>query len=143
MLYWLQSDSFRNFFFEGETGNVNQGNVGAHSIRKAPIELPSLAEQQEIIRRVEALFKTADALETRYAAAKTHIDKLTQSILGKAFRGELVPQDPNDEPATALLDRFRRDRSELTTSRERINVRPQKATTAKKLSKRRKRSAAS
>ncbi len=55
------------------------------------IAVPPLAEQQEIVRRVEALFKTADALEARYLKAKAHVDKLTQSILAKAFRGELVP----------------------------------------------------
>jgi hypothetical protein len=94
--------------------------------------LPPLAEQQEIVRCVEALFKTADELEARYRKAKAHIDKLTQSILGKAFRGDLVPQDPNDEPAAALLDRLRCDCPELTTSRERIKVRPHKAITAQK-----------
>jgi type I restriction enzyme S subunit len=41
-------------------------------------------------------------LEARYRTAKTHVVKLTQSILAKAFRGELVPQDPSDEPAVAL-----------------------------------------
>ena len=105
---WLQTDFFREFFFAGETGNVNQGNIGADGIRKAPIDLPSLAEQHEIVRRIEALFKTADALEARYRKAKVHVDKLTQSILAKAFRGELVPQDPNDESASALLARILR-----------------------------------
>jgi type I restriction enzyme S subunit len=69
--------------------------------------VPPLVEQQEIVRRVEALFKTADALEARYRKAKAHVDKLTQSILAKAFRGELVPQDPNDESASTLLERIR------------------------------------
>jgi len=76
-----------------------------------PVSVPPMSEQQEIVRRVEALFKTADALEARYRTAKAHVDKLTQSILAKAFRGELVPQDPNDEPASALLRRIREDRS--------------------------------
>jgi type I restriction enzyme S subunit len=67
---------------------------------------PPRLEQQEIVRRVEALFKTVDALEARYFKAKAHVDKLTQSILAKAFRGELVPQDPNDEPASVLLERI-------------------------------------
>jgi type I restriction enzyme S subunit len=119
MLYWLQTDLFREFFFEGETGNVNQGNIGADGIRKAPIEFPLLAEQQEIVRRVEALFKTADALEARYRTAKAHIDKLTQSILAKAFRGELVPteaelarQEGRDyESASALLERIKKERA--------------------------------
>jgi len=110
LLFWLQTEAFRDFFFSGETGNVNQGNVGADGIRKAPIALPSLAEQREIIRRVEALFKIADWIEARYQKAKEYVDKLTQSILAKAFRGELAPQDPNDEPADKLLRRIAENR---------------------------------
>jgi type I restriction enzyme S subunit len=71
------------------------------------IPFPSLAEQKEIVRRVDALFALADQLEARYAKAKVHIDKLGQSILAKAFQGELVPQDPNDEPAQKLLQRIK------------------------------------
>ena len=111
LLFWLQTDLFREFFFSGETGNVNQGNVGAGGIRNAPIELPLLVEQQEIVRRVERLFALADHIEARYAKAKAHVEKLTQSILAKAFRGELVPQDPNDEPASVLLERIRQQRN--------------------------------
>jgi type I restriction enzyme S subunit len=110
LLFWFQTDLFREFFFSGETGNVNQGNVGAGGIRHAPIELPPLAEQQEIVRRVQALFALADQIEARYAKGKAHVKKLTQSILAKAFRGELVPQDPNDEPAEGLLRRIRQQR---------------------------------
>jgi len=80
--------------------------------------LPPLAEQQEIIRRVEALFKSAYALEARYRKAKGHVDKLTQSILARAFHGELVPQDPNDEPATLML--------ELINKKGRKAVRPKR-----------------
>jgi type I restriction enzyme S subunit len=82
--------------------------LNCQRVRQLPLYLPPLAEQQEIVRRVEALFKTADALEARYRTAKAHIDKLTQSILAKAFRGELVPQDPNDEPASVLLEQIRK-----------------------------------
>ena len=88
------------------TSGVN--NINSDEVRALEIGVPPIAEQQEIIRRVEALFKTADALEARYRTAKAHIDKLTQSILAKAFRGELVPQDPNDEPASVLLERIRK-----------------------------------
>ena len=77
---------------------------------KRSIDLPSLAEQEEIVRRVQILFKTADQIEQRYQKARTYIDQLTQSILAKAFRGELVPQDPNDEPASVLLERIRAER---------------------------------
>jgi type I restriction enzyme, S subunit len=78
------------------------------------IRICTLPEQQEIVRRVESFFTLADQLEARYLKAKAHVDKLTQSILAKAFRGELVPQDPNDEPASKLLERIR---SETTDKR--------------------------
>jgi hypothetical protein len=62
------------------------------------------------VRRVESFFALADQIEARYAKAKAPVDKLTQSIIAKAFRGELVPQDPNDEPASVLLERIRAER---------------------------------
>lgn len=93
LLYWLQTDTFHDFFFAGETGNVNQGNVGADGIRKAPIKLLSLCEQHEIVRRVESMFKLADAVEKRVAFATARAKKLTRAILAKAFRGELVPTE--------------------------------------------------
>ena len=77
--------------------------------------LPPIAEQQEIVRRVEALFKTADALEARYRTAKAHVDKLAQSILARAFRGELVPKNPNDEPASVLLERIKQSRESVSS----------------------------
>lgn len=84
--------------------------ISQKDIESFILPVPRLSEQQEIVRRVEGLFKTADALEARYLKAKKHVDKLTQSILAKAFRGELVPQDPTDEPASTLLERIQRVR---------------------------------
>ncbi len=52
------------------------------------------------------LFALADQIEARYAKAKAYVDKITPSLLARAFRGKLVPQDPNDEPATELLKRI-------------------------------------
>jgi len=86
-----------------EKVDVARANLSLKDVANFPILLPPLPEQQEIVCRVEALFKIADQIEERYKKAKTYIDKLTQSILAKAFRGELVPQDPNDKPASALL----------------------------------------
>lgn len=71
-----------------------------------PIPLPPRKEQQEIVRRVETLFAFADRLEARLQTAQTATERLTPALLAKAFRGELVPQDPNDEPASELLKRL-------------------------------------
>jgi len=64
--------------------------VNIKQLRKLEVRICPLTEQQEIVRRVETLFKIADQIEERYQKAKAHIDKLTQSILAKAFRGELI-----------------------------------------------------
>ena len=103
---------------------VNQSSINQEDVKAAMFNLPPLTEQQEIVRRVKSLFALADQLEARYAKAKVHVEKLTQSTLAKAFRGELVPQDPNDEPASALLERIRSDRND---SSERSRRRTRKA----------------
>ncbi len=80
--------------------------------------MPLWTEQREIVRRVGALFKLADAIEKRVAAARLRADKLTQSILAKAFRGELVPTEAelarregrSYEPASMLLERIQAER---------------------------------
>lgn len=68
---------------------------------------PSVEEQDEIVERLETLFALADQLEARLTAARKVVDRLTPALLAKAFRGELVPQDPADEPASVLLKRIR------------------------------------
>lgn len=75
------------------------------------IALPPNDEQTEIVRRVDELFAYADRLEARYATARAQVERLTPALLAKAFRGELVPQDPNDEPASTLLERIRAERA--------------------------------
>lgn len=75
------------------------------------IALPPLDEQAEIVQHIEQSFAFAEQVETKVAAAQLCINQLTQSILAKAFRGELVPQDPNDEPARVLLERIKAQRT--------------------------------
>jgi type I restriction enzyme S subunit len=65
-----------------------------------------MCQQQEIVRRVEGLFALADQLEERLAKARGQVEKLTPSLLARAFAGQLVPQDPADEPAEKLLQRL-------------------------------------
>jgi type I restriction enzyme S subunit len=65
----------------------------------------------QIVRRVEGLFALADQLEERLAKARGQVDALTPSLLARAFAGQLVPQDPNDEPASVLLERIRQHRN--------------------------------
>ncbi|MGH1373166.1 MAG: restriction endonuclease subunit S [Cellvibrionaceae bacterium] len=108
---YFKSPQFRSFVATLDSGSLikhlNVKDVKAHEIR-----LPPESEQAQIVQRVEQLFAFADQVEQRVADAQSRIESLTQSILAKAFRGELVPQDPNDEPASELLARIQKEREE-------------------------------
>jgi len=99
--------------------------LNCQRVRELPLNLPPLEEQREITRRMDQMMVLADQIEARYIKAKTHVDRLSQSILAKAFRGELVPQDPNDEPAEMLLARLKAQPTDATSPKRR--GRPKKA----------------
>lgn len=73
------------------------------------IPLPPLAEQHRIVAEVERRLSLVDDLDAALAAGLKRADRLRQAILKRAFSGRLVPQDPADEPASALLERIRAD----------------------------------
>lgn len=102
-----------------------QKNINLTVLNDIQFRCPPIDEQHEIVRRVEAIFAYIDRLETRSTTARTLVEHLTPALLAKAFRGELVPQDPNDEPASALLERIRAERAEQP------KVRREKTYTAK------------
>ena len=89
--------------------------LSTRKVAEMLVPLPPSEEQHEIVRRVDALFALADAIESRVATATARAERLTQSILAKAFRGELVPTEAelarregrDYEPASVLLERIR------------------------------------
>lgn len=107
ILNWL-NNSIANRWMKGESREVARPTLNLEQLKTIPIPLPPLEEQKEIVRKVEELFHFADSIETRYEKAKAWFDKLPQAILSKAFRGELVPQNENDEPASELLKRIQK-----------------------------------
>jgi len=109
VLLWLNSARAISWM-KGDSREVARPTLNLEQLQTLPVPIAPLAEQREIVRRVDALFAFADRIETRFAKARTQVDKLTPALLAKAFRGDLVPQDPDDEPASALLDRIRAGR---------------------------------
>jgi type I restriction enzyme S subunit len=91
---------------------VNIAHLGAGRFADMAFPLPPLKEQAEIVRRARGALDQITRLEERLHANFADLNQLDQSILAKAFRGELVPQDPNDEPASALLARIREQRGQ-------------------------------
>lgn len=116
-LLLFRSPDFQAQILEQTQGSAMQNMAAIKVIRQIPIRVPSLKEQTEIVRRVESLFAYADRLEARYAAARAQVEKITPATLAKAFRGELVPQDPNDEPASVLLARIATKNLDVTKNK--------------------------
>jgi type I restriction enzyme S subunit len=76
-------------------------------IKTAEFPLAPLTEQGRMVVRIEEMFALADQVEFAMKKAKKRADSIDQAILAKAFRGELIPQDPRDEPASTLLEHMR------------------------------------
>jgi len=89
----LNTNYAKEFCLRMKTDGVSQSNINAKKLGAFEVPFCPLAEQQEIVRRVEALFALADQIEVRCTRTKAHADNLTQSALAKAFRGELVPTE--------------------------------------------------
>lgn len=97
--------------FIANTKGVNIIHIGKAGLAKTTLPLPPADQQGGIVSDIDAAFARADRLEAEAARARALLDRLEAAILARAFRGELVPQDPADEPASVLLDRIRAARA--------------------------------
>lgn len=111
LLHFLNSGKARAYIEEKAKSTSGVNNINSEEISDLQIPVPTLAEQERIVAEIESRFKRADALETAVDRALNDAEKLKQAVLKKAFSGELVPQNPDDEPASVLLDRIRAARA--------------------------------
>lgn len=89
----LNTSYAREFCASVKTDGVSQSNINAQKLGTFEVPFCHPAEQQEIVRRVGGLFSLADKIEARFKIIQRQVDRLPQSILAKAFRGELVPTE--------------------------------------------------
>jgi type I restriction enzyme S subunit len=104
--YCLGSTAGRDFCWAVKSDGVSQSNINAKKLRSFSFLLPTRVEQHEIVRRAESHLRLVDRFEARYIAMHSHTQRLAPQVLAKAFRGELAPQDPKEEPAITLLVRI-------------------------------------
>lgn len=111
LLHFLNSGKARAYIEEKAKSTSGVNNINSEEISDLQIPVPTLAEQERIVAEIESRFERADALETAVDRALNDAEKLKQAVLKKAFSGELVPQNPGDEPASVLLARIRAARA--------------------------------
>ena len=118
LYYCLQSPIVRLFLVKRPRG-VGMNNVSLGDVNEIPISLPTLGEQKQIIEEIERCLSVADKIEDTINQSLKQAERLRQSILKRAFEGQLVPQDPSDEPAEKLLERIRAEKAKNQTNTKR------------------------
>jgi type I restriction enzyme S subunit len=114
VVYALKSRRFREFVNSLNTGSLIQ-HMFTSQLDEYEIPFPPLEEQRRIVAEVEERLSAIEALRAAIERAQRRSAALRRAVLERAFRGELVPQDPSDEPAEALLARIRATRTDKET----------------------------
>ena len=109
LFYHLFSDARSGALGRAARG-VGIHHLGAERTASWTVALPPLAEQRRIVAEVERRLSVVQQAEATVEASLARAERLRQSILKQAFSGRLVPQDPDDEPASVLLERIKAER---------------------------------
>jgi len=102
--------------YHGHVNGTTRLKLNQSSMRKIPILIPPINEQKRIVAKIEELFSLVDSAKENLVKTKLLLKQYRQSILKHAFEGKLVPQDPNDEPASVLLEKIKKENPSQKTS---------------------------
>lgn len=113
---WLDSPFAQNWLHAHYRG-IDMPGLNLRDVRRLPVPIAPLAEQEALEMKIESSIAMIANATKQVAESHSELTQLDQSILAKAFRGELVPQDPSDEPASELLARIRSARQATASTK--------------------------
>ena len=109
------------------------GGISRNFPLKVSVPIPSLPEQKQIVSKLERHLSIADEIEATLDAELKRAERLRQSILKHAFSGKLVPQNPNDEPASVLLEKIRDEKKHQQPKRKKTIPKSKTTLSAKQM----------
>ena len=110
-LYFALQNPETNWSLVAQAREVARKTLNIAQLKELALIIPPIGEQKQVVDRIDQAMDWLSTVFTESSAAGRLLDHLDQATLAKAFRGELVPQDPNDEPAAKLLERIRAARA--------------------------------
>jgi type I restriction enzyme S subunit len=108
---WYGNTFGQRYFMDEGKQTTNLASINMTKLSALPVPLPPETEQRRIVDEIDRRFSSLDDMEIAIDHSLRRAERLRQSILKRAFEGKLVPQDPNDEPASVLLERIRAERA--------------------------------
>jgi type I restriction enzyme S subunit len=116
VFYFMKSPTGQNYLLSGSAG-IGRPNLNAPTIEAIPIPFPSYQEQEMVVLEIERLISIIEETESIIESELERAKSLRQSILKRAFEGKLAQQDPNDEPASSLLERIKAEKAKSEKSK--------------------------
>ena len=120
-MHLFTSSFFQRLIIKDAKGTAMLNLAGVKDMKLVPVLLPPIREQQAIVAEIESRLSVCDKIEESIEQSLKQAEALRQSILKKAFEGKLFSQDPNDEPASKLLERIKVEREKTAIKKRSKN----------------------
>ena len=118
LAYYLRSPIFLNYA-STQTHGARMPRLSRGLFQAASFPVPPKGEQERIVQKIETCFDRIEETESNLKEVETLLEKYRESLLAKAFRGELIPQNSKDEPASVLIEKIRKEREEQESGKKR------------------------